>query len=139
MPEHRWYNPRLPQTLVIAQFLLYFNAFFAGLAVLAVGFNSSVQFSTLGKILSFGALFGFIYGAYGIANERKRGYQVAVAVAFMPLAIRFIDAVRAPGGLFNHLGYVLFAGDIISVMFQYALIGLLLHQQSREHQRIWFS
>ena len=36
-------------------------------------------------------------------------------------------------------GYVLTSGNVLNVIFQYALIALLLHPMSREHQKLWFS
>jgi hypothetical protein len=135
----RWFNGRLPQTLVISQFLLYFNAFFALLGVLAGG-----GLGVLGLLV----LAGTVYGAAGIASEMRVGYRVAVAVAVLPLVLRLLVAASAFGGVFGNLGWVLFMlggddpglrSDPISALFQYALLGLLLHQQSREHQRVWFS
>jgi len=128
MSERRWYNPRLPQTLVISQFLLYFDAFFGLLGALGGGIG-------LLGILYVGA---YVYGAYGIANERKRGYQVAVAASFLPIALPAV-VLLLNGELLGRLGEVLLPGGIINAIFVYALIALLLHTQSREHQRIWFS
>ncbi len=123
----------MPQTLYVAQFLLYFDAFWMLLGVL---FGSSLG------LLGIPALAAYIYGAYGIANEQKRGYQVAVAASFLPLALRIVQfatgAVVAPGRVAD-LSYVLFAGNVLNVIFEYALIALLLHPMSREHQKIWFS
>ncbi|MEI2699263.1 MAG: hypothetical protein V9E94_13340 [Microthrixaceae bacterium] len=78
MSQRRWFNPNVPQTLYIAQFLLYFDAFWMALGVLFGG-----GLGLLGLI----ALAAYVYGAYGIANEQKRGYQVAVVAAFIPLAL----------------------------------------------------
>ena len=128
MPERRWYNPRLPQTLVISQFLLYFDAFFGLLGALGGGIG-------LLGILYVGA---YVYGAYGIANEQKRGYQVAVVVSFLPIALPAV-VLLLNGQLAGRLDEVLLPGGLINAIFVYALIALLLHSQSREHQRIWFS
>lgn len=132
--ERRWYNPRLPQTLVISQWLLYFNAFWALFAVLTGG----VMGSAIGAALLLGTLGANVFGAYGIANELKRGYQVAVAAAFLPIVVRLVIVVISRASLVGNIGFILVPGDIISAIFVYALIALLLHQQSREHQRIWF-
>ena len=134
MSERRWYNPRLPQTLVISQFLLYFNAFFLALSLLTGGLLSSA----LGAFLLIGSLAANVYGAYGIANEQKRGYQVAVVASFLPILIRLVVALQA-GAVMGNLGFILLPGGLINAIFVYALIALLLHTQSREHQRIWFS
>lgn len=127
MSQRRWFNPNVPQTLYVAQFLLYFDAFWALLSL----------FGPLGPfgLISLGA---YLYGAYGIANEQKRGYQVAVAAAFLPLALRTLAAVLVGDGLIGDLGYILTAGNLLNVIFEYALIALLLHPMSREHQKIWF-
>lgn len=132
--ERRWYNPRLPQTLVISQWLLYFNAFWALVAVLTGG----VMGSAIGAALLLGTLGANVFGAYGIANELKRGYQVAVVAAFLPIAVRLVIVVISGASIVRNLRFILVPGDIISAIFVYALIALLLHQQSREHQRIWF-
>ncbi len=132
--ERRWYNPRLPQTLVISQWLLYFNAFWALFAVLTGG----VMGSAIGAALLLGTLGANVFGAYGIANELKRGYQVAVVAAFLPIAVRLVIVVISGASIVRNLRFILVPGDIISAIFVYALIALLLHQQSREHQRIWF-
>ena len=125
MSERRWFNPNVPQTLYIAQFLLYLDAFWMLLGVL-----TGAGLGILGLV----ALAAYVYGAYGIANEKKLGYQVAVAASFIPLALRLI--VFLAGN--ESLRFVLFSTNILNVLFEYALIALLLHPMSREHQKIWF-
>ena len=118
----------MPQTLYVAQFLLYFDAFWMLLGVLFGG-----GLGLLGVL----ALAAYVYGAYGIANELKRGYQVAIIASFLPLALRVVQFVAGVPGA--DVGYVLFSGSVLNVIFQYALIALLLHPMSREHQKIWFT
>jgi hypothetical protein len=134
----RWFNSRLPQTLVVSQFLLYIDAFWAILRFLSVSVNSVVAFTFVGRIIAVASIGGYLYGAWGIANERRLGYQVAIAASFLPLASRIVDTFGA-GGPLQHLSYILTSGNIINVMFEYALIVVLLHSQSREHTKIWFS
>ncbi len=136
MPS-RWFNSRLPQTLVISQFLLYFDAFYAFLDITSGSRGRSVAISGLGRLILLAAFAGYLYGAWGIANEKKLGYQVAIAAAFLPLVSRFINTLSV-GGPLTHLEYVLLGGGLIGALFEYALIGLLLHQQSRQHQKVWF-
>ena len=138
MPERRWFNNRLPQTLAIAQFLLYFNAFFAALDLLSVSLNSRIQLTMLGRILAIAGLAANLYGGWGIANELKKGYQVALLASFLPLLTRVVLAWQA-GSVLGNLGFVLLGRSLIDAMFQYALIGLLLHPMSKEHQKIWFT
>ncbi|HMR95555.1 MAG TPA: hypothetical protein P5193_06450 [Microthrixaceae bacterium] len=135
LSERRWYNPRLPQTLVISQWLLYFNAFWALLAV----FTGGVMGSAIGAVLLLASLGANVYGAYGIANELKLGYQVAVVAAFLPFVLRLVIVFISGASLMRNIGFVLVPGDIINAIFVYALVALLLHPQSREHQKIWFS
>jgi hypothetical protein len=116
--RRRFTNPAQPQTLQIAVFLLYFNAVLLLFALLRAG-----VFPLIYLILVFGS------GAagYGIANERKWGYGLGIAMAFLPFLYSF------------YLNGNPFAGaDILSLMFEIALVALLLHPQSRDYQRIWF-
>jgi hypothetical protein len=110
----RFFDPSQPQTLQIATLLLYLDAAFAFLALSSIGF-----------------FFALAYGgsAYGMANGKKWGYGLGIGVALFRL-------------------FVLVAGSSIDVvirihtielMFAVALLALLLHPQSREYQKIWFS
>lgn len=132
MNDRIWFNSRLPQTLVIAQILCYIDAVFMLLSLLGGG--RGIIYYLL--ILS---LVGFVYGAYGIANEMKRGYQVAILAACSPIIIRLLAAVMYGDGIVGDFGFIALGGSFISALFEYALIALLLHPMSREHQRIWFS
>jgi hypothetical protein len=139
MSERRWYNPQVPQTLGIAQILLYINAVFLALSVVtrtdALGTGGA-----LGFLLGVGGVAAYAYGGYGIANGQKRGYQIAVLASFLPLIRRFLLVVTTPGAsVIGNLDFILLAGNILNVIFQYALIALLLHPMSREHQKVWFS
>lgn len=137
MTARRYYNPHLPQTLVIAQILLYMNAIFTALAVLQVSLNFRISFSLIGRLILIVAVAAEVFGAYGIANERKTGYQIAVLAAFLPLIGRIISALQA-GGVVTNLGFVLLGNNVLNVLFEYALIALLLHPQSAEYQKVWF-
>lgn len=114
MNDLRWFNPSQPQTLVIGVLLLYINAFFA----IFQG--------------AFGLLFaiGFVAGGAGIASEKKWGYSVGVATAVAQVAVLVLFV-----GLLDLLGS---AQGLIRLLFDGALVALLLHPMSREYQRIWF-
>ena len=79
---------------------------------------------------SFGILLaaGRVGGGWGIANERRWGYQLAVAVAVLPFLL-FLDLSHLADHLISTL--LVFAFDIL-------LLALLLHPQSRSYQKIWF-
>jgi hypothetical protein len=119
METRRWTNPSQPQTLQIAVFLLYANA------VMTVIFGAWA-------VLILAAIVGAV-GAYGIANSRTWGYHLAVGAAavevglvvLVPLAFLGIDLLFDPTFM------------ILSII-PVALFCLLVHPQSREHQRIWF-
>jgi hypothetical protein len=117
--ERRFINQYQPQTLVSATMLCYIDAFF-GLVFGVIATS---------PILALLTIVGLGLGGYGIANEKKWGYQVAVAAATLQvLMLVFV------GG-----SDVLTFPLILSFMFDVALVVLLLHPQSRDYQKIWFS
>jgi hypothetical protein len=109
METRRWTNPSQPQTLQIAVFLFYINAFF--------GVIYRMVFNPLGLVW----VVGCVAVGFGIANERRWGYLVGLVVAAAGLLLGFTGT------------------GIIGIMFGIALVALLLHPQSRDYQRIWFS
>ncbi len=115
METRRWINHSLPQTLGNAVLLLYISGGFD----ILFGLGSLFMVIGIAKVI----------GGYGIANEQKWGYQVAVGAAVSPFVIRFLFY-----GIDGVLGV-----NIISLLFEIVLVALLLHQDSRNHQRIWFS
>jgi hypothetical protein len=131
-----WVNPRQPQTLYIAQILMYIRG---GLAILFGGALGSIGSAELFGSKLMAALFlllltiGLIAAAFGIANEKKWGYRLGVVAAVSPLVITAY--VLFPDDLGD---LVTDGGTAVSVLFDVALLALLLHEQSREYQRIWF-
>jgi hypothetical protein len=119
MQTRRWTNPNQPQTLYIAVFLLYLDAAFGIFRMLAFGVFPLVP-------LALAA--GGVAAGFGIANEKKWGYFLGIAMAFLPLTLRII--FLGPGDAFSV--------GLLNLMFEIALIALLLHPQSREYQRVWF-
>jgi hypothetical protein len=120
MELQRWYNSGQPQTLQLAQILLYMNA--------AVDLLQGLFGGGIG-LLWLVVVAGQVVGAYGIANGRKKGYRTGVVFAFVPVALLILLSVH----------YRVVATNIFSLLFIVALIVALLHPQSREYQRIWFS
>ena len=120
MPNRRWLNPGQPQTLVIAGFLLYFNAAFGILGALAGGIGGFLGPDLLVVILGGVA-------AYEMANERRVGYVLGIIVAIAPFLIRAV-----------YLGSPFRGADPIRLIFDIALLALLLHTESREYQKIYF-
>ena len=119
METRRWTNPSQPQTLYIATFLLYINAFFA--AILGGFFDWRSLLIIVGEVAA----------AFGIANERKWGYYLAVTMATIALAF---PALR----LIGHVALIFDPWFLIGILFPVALFALLVHPMSREYQKIWF-
>jgi hypothetical protein len=118
METTRWTNPTQPQTLQSSVILLYINAAFG------------ILFGGLGG-LAFPLALARVAGGWGCANERKWGYQLAVAVAVLPFVLLYLTIGFS--GITDNLFAIL-----IGFAFDILLLALLLHQQTRDYQRIWF-
>ena len=114
MNEHKFLNRSQPQTLYMAVILCYLDTVFNLL-------NGQVGLILVGFVLAV--------GAYGIANEQKWGYSVAVGASVVQILLLFAYAGSAA---FTSLG------PLIDLIFYGALVALLLHPMSRDYQRIWF-
>ena len=117
MERRRFLNPAQPQTLVIAVYLLYFHAVFTLFNLLVIG---------VFPLLYLASVVGGAVAGYAIANERKWGYVLGIVMAVFPFALRFYYSGNP------------LSANLISLMFEIALLALLLHPQSRDYQRIWF-
>jgi uncharacterized membrane protein (DUF2068 family) len=131
-----WVNPRQPQTLYIGQILMYIRGVMAllfGGAIRSIGHSELFGSKLLATVYLLLLTVGLIAGAFGIANEKRWGYRLGVVAAFAPLVVTaYILLPDDIAALFTH-------GDVfISVVFDVALVALLLHDSSREYQRIWF-
>ena len=130
-----WVNPHQPQTLYIAQILMYIRGVMAILLGGAIGgIGSSELFGSrvLAAVYLLLLTVGLIAAAFGIANERRWGYRLGVVAAFTPLVVYVL--VLFP----DEYGDLFSAGAFINIAFDVALVALLLHEQSRHYQRIWF-
>lgn len=100
--------------LLIATYLLYISVAF------------DILFGRVRSPIQLLITIGFIIGAFGISNERRFGYKVAVVIAGANLLWE--------GWLVVAVSFAF----IINLIFSIALFALLIHPLSREHQRIWF-
>jgi hypothetical protein len=124
-----WINNRQPQTLYIAQILLYVSAVSA---LIFGNTGAGVIDNSLGQLVVVLLLtFGAAGGAFGIANERKWGYQLGIAAAIAPFVVRAIVWRRY--GLDDAIQWNLFG-----LVFDVAVLAALLHRMSGEYQRIYF-
>lgn len=136
LDRRKWLDRMQPQTLQIATWLLYFNGFFALVELIDGGgvlhyFRSRYS---IGFLVGLVVVAAYALGGFLMANERKLGWQVAVAAAVSPFVLTFIaySQLGAP------LRYRLFGASLLSFAMDAALLALLLHRQSRDHQRIWY-
>jgi hypothetical protein len=119
----RWVDPSQPQTLQFACWLLYANAI--------VGFLlGGSAFLVAGPLVGLLGLAGCILAGYGIANEKRFGYFLAVTLA----GIEALLYIVAAGGIIHAIS----SPWLVPLAFAVALVALLLHPQSRDYQRIWF-
>lgn len=121
METRRWVNPGQPQTLQSAVFLLYLRA------ALNVLFGA-IAFPIVALLTIAGVAAGL-----GIANERRWGYGLGVGVALLSLT-PFVLTLLTEG-----IGHIFDIGLLVNAIFPVLLAVLLLHPQSRDYQRIWFS
>ncbi|HEV2993157.1 MAG TPA: hypothetical protein VG012_01995 [Acidimicrobiia bacterium] len=118
MGQYKFLNQYQPQTLVIATLFCYIDAVFGLLGGVI----------TTSAILALVTIIGLGLGGFGIANEKKWGYGVAVGAAVLQV-----------GGLILVAGTdVLSFPLILNLIFDGALVALLIHPESRGYQRIWF-
>lgn len=118
MTNNKWLDRSHPQTLYLANLLLYFNAAWWALDLLQ-------GVAWLG-IMAVAAVFAGL----GLANEKKAGYWLALAVA----AINLLWLLRL---FFVDSGFTVIS-VAVSLIFAIALFGLLAHPMTRSYARIWF-
>ena len=115
MQQMRLYNRSLPQMLSTAQLLLYLNA-------------------VLDLLFRFGGSFGIAIavaeglGAFGLANEKKWGYWVALAAASLPVILIIVA--------FGSLSYF---SAIITLLVRGVVVAFLIHPSSRSYKTIYFT
>lgn len=144
----KWFDRMQPQTLQIATWLLYFDGFFSLVALVdGSGYQGFlVRRYAIGFPVCLAATLAYAAGGLLMANERRFGYRIALVAAFSPFLLR-IWALRSAlstynfGGDVSLLDYLTgrpFGLSYLTTIFDVALVALLLHNQSREHARIWF-
>ncbi len=116
MPANRWVDKSQPQTLMMATILMYINA---ALALLLGGALFSLYWLAI-------LVVGPVAAGWGIANEKKWGYWLGLALAVLWVALLAVQL--------RHFS----AGALIDLIFYGALVALLLHPESRSYRRIWF-
>ncbi len=137
LDTRRWFDRSQPQTLQIATWLLYLNAFFDLINFLgrdgALGYARVVK-GFPGTVVGLAMIVACVAGGFLMANERKVGYYLAVVAAFSPFLLRFWLLSGSGASVLTKLT----GRDTLGFVFEVALCALLLHPQSRDHQRIWY-
>ena len=135
----KWFDRLQPQTMQIATWLLYLNGFFALISFMDkrdwIGY-ARVDKGALGSLVGIIVLASFIGGGFLMANDRKIGYKLAIVAAFSPFVLRIWILWSYSG--FTALDKIT-GKDTIGFIFEAALCALLVHPQSREHQRVGYS
>lgn len=137
LDTRKWFDRTQPQTLQIATWLLYINAFFGLVDMIDTSGWLGVarnQHGGIGLLVGIAIIAAYIAGGFLMANERKAGYVLAIVAAFSPFFLRFWLLSGTNASMMDKVT----GGRIISFIFEVALCALLLHPQSRSHQRIWF-
>lgn len=114
MRRFKWINTSLPQTLLIATYLMYLEAVFA------------ILFGSVRSLVFLVVTAGFIVGALGVSNERRWGYYAAVVTAILNVAITVWLLLTSGFGV------------IFALAISIAILALLRNRQSNSYQRIWF-
>jgi len=109
--ERHWFPVHQPETLQAAAILLYWSAFLGLITGLAVG--GAGRYALVLTAAEAG-------GAFGIANERRGGYVLALLAAIIPLVL------------------VIAVAGLLGLIFQIALVALLVHPRSRDYYRLWY-
>lgn len=127
-----WINPRQPQTLYLSQILMYIQGGIRLIFSLMPGYGPGGLFGVplLGEAYWLLTGPGKVGAAFGISNSKPWGYKLGVAAAAAPLALRLLAAavhVR-PNVIFT---------QPYGLLFDIALLALLLHRNSRGHVRYW--
>lgn len=131
MEVRRWTNRSLPQTLQIANILLYIDAFFLVISIL----GGPKGFGGIGMLLLVLSVVAYLVGGLGLANEEKRGYILAVVASFSPFILRAYISFAVER--FDLL-YIIGLRSPLNLLFEAALVALLLHSQSQRYVSTWF-
>ena len=134
--RRKWIDRMQPQTLQIATWLLYIKGFFALVELIDGGgvLHYFRQRYTFGFLLGLAVVALHVAGAFLMANERKFGWKLSVVAAVSPFVLTFVAYTQ----LDAPIRYRLFGASLLSFAFDVAVLALLLHPQSKEHQRIWY-
>tara|TARA_Y100000590_G_scaffold183726_1_gene209297 strand:- start:5601 stop:5942 length:342 start_codon:yes stop_codon:yes gene_type:complete len=111
-------------------------AYFRGASIVLFGsvYYRWLPYDLLGsfasRVFPLLLLVALIGGGLGIANEKKLGFRFALSAAIYSVVATLWIGIRYDVELL---------GFLLRLMFDIVLVVLLLHPQSKEYRRIWFS
>ena len=136
LSPRRWFDRMAPQTLQLGILLGYLDGAFAILEIAdSSGPLAWVRYRIpLGLLVAALLPLGHIAGGLLMANERRIGWRIAVGASIAPFIVNFLAYGDVGAGLQRQL----FGPSLVSFAFDAALVALLLHPQSRSHQKMWY-
>lgn len=137
LDRRRWFDRMHPQTLAIATFLLYIDGVFTLLSFFDRG-SIEAYLRMDGSILSVLTLlliFCYPAGGFLMANGKLLGWYLALAAAFSPFILRAVFKLALAD--FYPWRDVLVGGSLVNLMFEVALVALLLHSMTVNYVRSW--
>ena len=137
LDSRRWFDRMWPQTLAIAVWLLYIDGVFNLLAILDrrdIWGMWRVEGGP-GLLVALVALVAYPLGGFLMANARLLGWWVALGAAVAPWILRIWWKTTVWPEV--SLEWVVVGGSYVNLMFEAALVGLLLHPMSRNYVRSW--
>ena len=133
----KWFDRMLPQTLQVALWLLYIDGAFAVLNYLdrADVYGVWRVYGGIGGILAPVACLSFIAGGFLIANGRRLGWYLGIGASLAPFVLRALLKYQYQDML--TVRWVITQNNLVSFLFEAALVALLLHPMSRSYATRW--
>ena len=129
----RWVNPSQPDLLQIAVFLGYFR----GIFTLLFGLDAQFFVFPAENLLRIALAALLAGGAYLLANGKRLGWQLLLVGAALPLLARLLVAFGISIGGVDVAATSPLDYDVIGLMFEVALVALLVHPRSRQYEKVW--
>lgn len=139
----RWFDRMQPQTLQIATMLAYFECFFSAVAILDGGGYTGflARRSAFWLVVVVAATVSLAVGGLLMANDRRLGWRLLVGASLAPFVLRIATMAILGATSPSPIDWIVArpaGGSVLTVIFDAALVALLLHPQSRAHQRLWY-
>ena len=135
LDARKWIDRFQPQTLAIATWLLYIEGAFAIVGWLdRSDIYSAWTRTEAAGVLALVAALAHLAGPFFMANGKKLGWWISVFAAASPWILRLIIRLQYDS---VSLRWIVTQSDTIGFLFEVALLALLLHPMSRNHEKTW--